>query len=364
MNNLSFKSGYKKLNREGVLMYEYNPLKVYRDVQGNIIDLVTKGQDGLNFDLEHPVDIVTQPSYDGSVNLILNDGKNSPKLINTRFSVKSSNTYKIVDRDGDQDTNLYDEDHFQQDASLYKSVNSIPKLDFIGLSSDGSMLCGNYNFYFKLCDADGNESDFVAESSIVSCHLGNINDPFSVRGGIENENSFKSVNFLLSNIDSSYSYVAVYFTRNTADGSGLSITNAYKVLKNYSIYNGIANIQITGFEALLDVSVEALNMQYSIVDSAHTQAECKNMLFFGNVKQAEIPFKELQDLSLRITPHLYTGETIGHVNHQYQDNTASPNKYEYYNVKNIYYKILGGYDYEYRNENRTTRKILQSYIYT
>ena len=37
---------------------------------GAIIDLDTEN---LNFDLDHPVDIEVQPSYDGSVNLILND---------------------------------------------------------------------------------------------------------------------------------------------------------------------------------------------------------------------------------------------------------------------------------------------------
>jgi hypothetical protein len=42
---------------------------------------------GLNFDLSHPVDIIPQVSYDGSVNLVLNDDKSRPRLINSRFSV-------------------------------------------------------------------------------------------------------------------------------------------------------------------------------------------------------------------------------------------------------------------------------------
>ena len=77
------------------------------------------------------------------------------------------------------------------------------------------MKVGNYTFYFKLADSDGNETDFVAESGRVSCYIGNLNDPFSQRGGLEDENSFKSVNFILSNIDSSYNYVVVYYTRST-----------------------------------------------------------------------------------------------------------------------------------------------------
>ena len=54
---------------------------------GSLVDLDT---DQLNFDLEHPVDIQVQPSYDGSVNLILNDDKNIPRLINSRFSAREN----------------------------------------------------------------------------------------------------------------------------------------------------------------------------------------------------------------------------------------------------------------------------------
>ena len=72
---------------------------------GQLIDFVT---DELSFSLDHPVHIVPQHSYDGSVNLIINDGLNIPRLINTRFSATGKNTYEIVDRKGDTDTNIYD----------------------------------------------------------------------------------------------------------------------------------------------------------------------------------------------------------------------------------------------------------------
>ena len=64
----------------------------------------------INFSLNNPVQIEVQPSYDGSVNLILNDDRNPPRLINSRFSTKELNTYEIVDRIGDNDTNIYDDD--------------------------------------------------------------------------------------------------------------------------------------------------------------------------------------------------------------------------------------------------------------
>jgi hypothetical protein len=51
---------------------------------------------------------------------------------------------------------------------------------------------------------------------MVSCHLGAINNPFSIRGGMENENSYKQVEFKLTDLDAAYSYVTVYYTRTTS----------------------------------------------------------------------------------------------------------------------------------------------------
>lgn len=335
----------KQLKQSGNLVYEYNPLKVLRvneDVlsedgsvtipKNSIIDLNTKK---LAFDLNHPVDIVTQQSYDGSVNLILNDGKNPPKLINSRFSTTGLNTYQIVDREGDNDSNIYDENNFDSESSLYKNPNSIVKLDFIGLGTNGNLKVGNYVFYFKLADSDGNETDIIAESGIVSCHLGNINDPFSINGGLENENSFKSVNFILSNIDSSYDHVTVYYTRNSAGIDGGDITLGYKVYEKYPIYNQIAKVNITGFEKTVDISIDELNTQYNLVSNAKTQTVCQNMLFLGNVSHENILYKELADLSLYFLPKIQL-ESIGYVDENYEDKTR---KYEYYNANNIYNKL-------------------------
>ena len=146
-------SHYKVVPTEGYLAWEYNPLRNYRLSQNMYekdgkyytqseflalnprFDLYTTDEDGqtnitkdlpdewilresgelvdfitneLSFNLEHPVEILPQYSYDGSVNLILNDGLNIPRLINSRFTATGINTYKIIDRKGDNDTNIYD----------------------------------------------------------------------------------------------------------------------------------------------------------------------------------------------------------------------------------------------------------------
>lgn len=95
-----------QIRPEGKIVYEYNPFRNYRltrdtDINGlhpgdvgydksnaieggSIIDLDTPE---LNFSLNNPIVLETQPSYDGSVNLIFNDNRNIPRLINSRFSV-------------------------------------------------------------------------------------------------------------------------------------------------------------------------------------------------------------------------------------------------------------------------------------
>jgi len=35
------------------------------------------------------------------------------------------------------------------------------------LNNAGSLSCGSYTFFFKLADADGNETEIVQESGIV-----------------------------------------------------------------------------------------------------------------------------------------------------------------------------------------------------
>ena len=158
--NMSFQVALKTLPTEGHLVYEYNPFRNYRleedkwfykgnwytdqeladelgvsnikeewkskvpkyetppvrYMKGQLVDFIT---DKLDFSLQHPVQILPQYSYDNSVDLIINDGINPPRLINSRFSATERNKYKINDRKGDNDTNIYDEDSkkFDQQTS-------------------------------------------------------------------------------------------------------------------------------------------------------------------------------------------------------------------------------------------------------
>ena len=314
----------------GVPQTETDPVLVE---SGELTDFET---DQLTFSLSNPVNILPQYSYDNSVNLILNDGKNKPRLINSRFSATEKNQYQIVDRKGNNDTNIYDQgSQFDLDTSLYKQVIEIPKLRLVSINVGGNLQIGNYHFYFRYADADGNETDFVAESGLVSLFVGE--EPCSIKSGFRNENSYKLVRFLISNIDSAYQYVNVYYTRATSDIYQHSVVTAYKIEQKYLVTNSLtADITITGNESIIEIPISDINPYYQIMQSARAQTACQNMLFLGNVKKVEIPYKELQDISLRFCPYIAKEAYPLKINYDY---TISSYSKGYYDPQFIYNKV-------------------------
>lgn len=391
-NNIDFAVGLKVLPTKGNLVYEYNPFRNYRLSKTGylyknrlytpkelLIELGVKDEDAtdeecetelksykkewpkgliptteedpvlveageltdfetdeLQFDLNHPVEILPQYSYDNSVNLIINDGKNKPRLINSRFSATARNKYQIVDRKGNNDTNIYDQgSQFDIDTSLYKRVIEIPKLKLIGVNDGGKMPVGNYHFYFRYADADGNETDFVAESGLVSLFIGS--SPSSIRSGFREEDSHKLVRLLLSNVDSSYQYVYVYYTRSSSDIYENANVSAYKINQKFLVNNLLnCEITVTGYEDVTQIPLEDINPMYQIADTVETQESCQNMLFLGNIRKPEIPYQELEDLSLRFLPKISQEPYPVQID---QDYNISSNSFGYYDPKFIYNKV-------------------------
>ena len=334
----------------GNIVYEYNPLRNYRLSSdtvingelveaGSIVDLDT---DGFNFSLNNPLEIDAQSSYDGSVNLIFNDNRNIPRLVNSRFSVLQNNTYEVVDRIGNNDTNLYDSEQFDLDTSLYKRVNTIPTITFNSVLPSGNLKVGNYVIYIKYADADGNETDFVGESGIISCFIGGDRDPFSIDGGFRDQLASKSISLTVSDIDSSYDYIKIYYTRSTSDVDSNRVVTAHEIDRKFPVRNNSCNVIITGSEETKDIPVSDINIQYSIIDKAKSQTVCQNMLFLGNSCKPDMMYKDLSDISLRLLPYLIESDSerfIGKTSYDYSDLSDQSYSHEYYNTLNIYNKV-------------------------
>jgi hypothetical protein len=244
-----------------------------------------------NFSLEHPVTVNLQPSYDGSVNIIINDGYNIPRLINSRFSAKEDGTWEIPDRyrntnniytvyeghdkyeepmcecddnkvvkDGVKDIEcgcvnvsceqeLANQSLFDTSTSLSKRVSAFPITVYNGVLNTGNLPVGNYTLYYKYCDEDGNETDFIGESGIISIFKGNDKDPFSIDGGERDMDSNKSINVTLKFNDAGYSFVKVYYSRTSAAADENRVSQAFEIIKTYPISDdGECNIIINGDE--------------------------------------------------------------------------------------------------------------------
>lgn len=332
----SYKPIFKRIEIEGDLQYVYNAFHNLQKDTGELTDFNTKI---LDFDLQHPVDITVQPSYDGTVNLILNDDKNPPRLINSRFTVLENKRYRRIDRKGTNDTNIYKENFLDINTRLFKTTNKIPYIKFQGLSEGGSLKCGNYSFYFKYADSDTNETDFICETGLIPVYIGNINDPKSIRGGSQDEISDKIINLKLYNLDESYEYINIYYTRKTSDLSGNIMEYAYKISNSKQIFGSEISLSINGFEPVEEIDLNDINQYYNIIDKVKTQAQAQNTLFFANVDTKEIQYAELADLLLRITPSTTNPNNIGLLDHNYEPElnlSDLSKKNGYYDAKNVY----------------------------
>ena len=122
----------KQFKQSGRLVYEYNPfhnlilasptsLTVAQETfyfqTGDVCDFNISGS-LIPLDLNHPLEIEIQPSYDGSINLISQDNLNQAILINSRFTAEELDTYRIIDRKGSNDTNLYEEQYLGAQTKL------------------------------------------------------------------------------------------------------------------------------------------------------------------------------------------------------------------------------------------------------
>lgn len=293
-------------------------------------------------DLRHHVNIDCQPSYDGTVNLILNDDVNPPKIVNTRFSKLEDNKFKVITRSQENQTNLYKENNVDVDTRLLKSSDIIPKIDLDGVYNSGTLKGGTYTFFICLADEDGNKTDILSESGQILIYKGTANKISSIVGTTLNEITDKTITLRISDIDRSYSRIYLYYTREYCDDTGNSLVEVKKITEPYRITARIESISITGYEATEDIPISDLNINYNVITAAKTQAQVQNMLFFGNVQQTDLDVSNLQNLAYYIKVTLkQSKESIGWIDpctYTIKDN-EDLTKSEYYSPNNIYYKL-------------------------
>lgn len=328
----------KKYKQEGDMAHEYNPFRNILGEDGELEDFTTTE---IEVDLNNPLNIECHPSYDGTVNLIINDDKNAPIIINNRFTKIEDDKYRIITRNQIQQTNLYNKGKINTQTRLFRNINKIPRIDLLNVGYYGRLKGGNYTFYIKYADNDYNKTDIVAESGQVSIFKGTTNIPSTVSGTLSDELTDKTISLYISNIDTTFSNIYLYYTRETGDMNGTRITDAGMFTEPYNISKKDLNIIINGFEEVESINPEELNIKYNLVTAVKTQTQVQNMLFFGNVQGITMNNRDLQNISLYIPVSLeQSEESIGYLDNNYkQQANDDVDQVEYYNPNNIYYKL-------------------------
>lgn len=313
------------------LINVYSPLHVLK----NHVPLT---EQILEYDTKHPVTIEIQDSYDGSVNLIIVANGCKPRIINSGFSVLPNNQYKFVNRKQSVDTNIYNEDVFNKDTELIRTSDILTNINLLGVKEGGQFKGGNYTFYIKFGDADYNQTDVVAESGIVSIFNGNDGVPSTISGTLSDERTDKMVNLEIRGLNHIYSKIYIYYSREYSDTQGYRMTE-YGMFNEPIDMDENANSQsiwLTGFEQMVPINSEELNVDYHTIDSARAEAQHSNMLFLGNVGQEET-FKLYQELEKLCLDNI----KVSILDRQYAvlketDYDYSTGCSEYYYTKNIY----------------------------
>lgn len=302
---------------------------------GTLVDLDTPL---LQFDIHNSVQVECQTSFDGSTNVIFTDNKNTPRLINSRFTPLEGNRYTIVDRYGNNDTNIYDENSFDIDSRLFSTYRGFPTIEVEEILDGGSMLCGSYVFYFRFCNADGDETDVVAQTQNLQLSKGSDSVPQTMQSGYQNENTFKMVRLRINDTLNNYDYVTITYSRITGDEFGSSLKEIYKIDKKYPMTS--KTIVITGNEDKTPITEDMVNERMMIVKTAKTSCQCQNMLFFGNIGRSHIYYNELNNLSLRLLPtpvYKSSKEELGELDEMYNP-VEDEDKAMYFSIKNAYNK--------------------------
>ena len=87
----------------------------------------------------------------------------------------------------------------------------------------------------------------------------------------------------LYNLDESYEYLNIYYSKKTSDINGLVVESAYKIKNSKKLNGSELLIAINGFESVEEISIDDINMEYNIVDKVKTQAQAQNTLFFAQI---------------------------------------------------------------------------------
>ena len=308
------------------LVNEYHPLMNFNNHDYSDVELMNSNNyqdpfrsDKLIIDNFEGVDLVLQPIYDNTINLIINDKRTKVKLINSRIAFNPSDKiFSIPQNSGYNDNNVYCKQHPNRTELILRSEKQMHvDIDNGGVSEGGRLISGSYVYYFRYIDADGNTTDIEAHT--LPLNAVNFSEEF-ISGAKEGEYTNSKMSIRLSNVDLSFNGIEVYYSHTYGDLN--QNTDYYKVSEKLPILlNDVVRFEFNGMENVEKLTQFDLIKFYNHHKSVETAEQSKNRLNLGNIKNEEISqYEKIQELA---TKHLRIKEYLKV--YDYPDFYAKPN---------------------------------------
>lgn len=291
-----------ELMESGNLTASYRPLHVYYgDTNGarptGFISSL------FNLALNAPSELELQDSYDGTLNIIINDrGRNPALLVNSGFAVlppaeeapDDYGRYQIIVREGTAQTNRYRPADFTSRLRLHPKGGSLAKAYITSVSDGGKLPGGEYRYYFTYADADDNETGIFAECGPAPVF--NAATPADAHGARDGENTIQRVVMQLSQLDTTFGYVRVRYVRRSGEPS--AVAQAYTLTQRLTITpGGTIDFSHTGYEEETGLNAEQLAATAGSVSTFVTMAQAGNRLLLAGITQNAVEDAPLLDFA-------------------------------------------------------------------
>jgi hypothetical protein len=262
-------SGWDQANKEYAPLFNFTGGNPARDP--NSISQAFRTQ-LFEFDCEKQIDMFAREDYDGSVGLYLAQLDNPIRVYNSGFD-QDGNCTSIGRR--------YSNTSFPNAVNLLHESECHMDVEFLGLGAAGIHRAGNWFYFFRYATENFDKTSFNAETNAIQITTGTYNvEGISHHGFTGGEETDKSVNLRLSNLDPTYSYIEIgYMYSFSGDQEFGIIDKLYKLEPNQTTID----IEITGYETSFVTSLADIIKTKPQYDGALTHTQLENRYFAGNL---------------------------------------------------------------------------------
>lgn len=309
-----------------------------------------------DWDSQHQIEVFAREDYDNSINLYFVDYKNPDRVINSGFN-----------QSGVLNHRLYNDNDFNTNLNQVLAIGNSLQVELKEIVSPGGFKYGNIVFYFRYMNTSTDVTPFVEQSNACQIFEGDMSNMGLVQGGAWDDDSDKMVIFYANNVDTTYAYIEVAYTRYFSDISGVILSESFLIDNKWSTV-GMTEIPITGHDTVIPIDPAELIVNKSLEVTSKTHTQLGNMCFKANMKGLDVNHDALEylssliklswDTSLKINGQGYYGFETTAIDHntvpnisnrlgQYKDYFKTYDKVGYFRTEaypfSVVYELIDGF---------------------